>query len=175
MLLENQHLKWKQSIVNEIFLPFEAAQILSIPLPTHARQDKFIWGETINGEFSVRSAYKLIKRLNDIEEEPSILDPSRDQCLWKKLWRLNVPPKTMHFVWRIYKGTLLIRQKLLRRGVRLDPTCSTYRTEEELIEHALRDCNWVKIVWRKSLLQITLHDETQQPIKHWFQHLIDKL
>ena len=76
MLLDDEYLKWKHSIANEIFLPFEATQILSIPLPAFARQDKFIWGETNNGDFSIRSTCRLIKRLDAGKAEPSILDLS---------------------------------------------------------------------------------------------------
>ena len=90
MLLDDEYLKWKHSIANEIFLPFEATQILSIPLLAFARQDKFIWGETNNGDFSIRSTCRLIKRLDARKAEPIILDLSQDECLWKKLWRLNV-------------------------------------------------------------------------------------
>lgn len=102
------------------------------------------------------------------ETDPSISDPLRNQALWKKMWKLNVPPKSLHFLCRIYNRTLLVRQKLMSRGVNLDPVYPRYGSGEETMEHALRDFEWDRMISRKSLLLLNLDDVFQQPIELWF-------
>ena len=50
---------WKSDLIHEIFLPFDAEAILSIPLSLLLLTDKLIWAPTPTGQFSVSSAYKV--------------------------------------------------------------------------------------------------------------------
>lgn len=48
---------WNVELMRNIFWEGEARFILQTPLSEHGREDKLIWGVTINGTFSVRNAY----------------------------------------------------------------------------------------------------------------------
>ena len=47
----------KSNIIHEVFLPFVAKAILSIPLNPTLLEDRLIWASTPTGQFSVSSAY----------------------------------------------------------------------------------------------------------------------
>ena len=46
-------------MIDNLFIPHEAELIKSIPLSATLPADKMVWAETANGNFTVRSAYKL--------------------------------------------------------------------------------------------------------------------
>lgn len=56
-------LKWNASLINQIFWFEETEIITQIPISRSGREDKFYWGGTKKGLFSVRSAYHLANQL----------------------------------------------------------------------------------------------------------------
>ena len=52
---------WHVSMIDHVFLPHEAEVIKSIPLSNRAVQDIQTWAYTNTGEYSVKSAYKMIQ------------------------------------------------------------------------------------------------------------------
>ena len=65
---------WKIEMVERLFLLHEAAVILGIPLSNRLPCDSISWGLTPNGDFSTKSAYKLIVALdNKVLQEALIL------------------------------------------------------------------------------------------------------
>lgn len=52
--------KWKQELIYNTFSATNATQILHIPLAAEAHDDWLVWGDESSGEFSVKSAYKLL-------------------------------------------------------------------------------------------------------------------
>lgn len=51
--------KWKEDLIHETFTRDEAEMIISIPLSKVDTEDIVTWIHTINGRFSVKSAYHL--------------------------------------------------------------------------------------------------------------------
>lgn len=43
--------------------------------------------------------------------------------IWGDIWRLKVPNKLRHFIWRGCKNVLAVRSNLQRQGVRLEVGC----------------------------------------------------
>ena len=52
---------WQVSMIDHVFLPNEAEVIKSIPLSNRAVQDIQIWAYKSTGEYSVKSAYRMIQ------------------------------------------------------------------------------------------------------------------
>ena len=50
---------WDLELLNPTLLPFEAEEIVAIPLSIRLPEDKQIWAESLNGFFSIKSAYKV--------------------------------------------------------------------------------------------------------------------
>ena len=53
---------WKEDLVRSTFTPFDASEILKIPLCTGKVTDFWAWHEESHGILSVRSAYHVILR-----------------------------------------------------------------------------------------------------------------
>ena len=100
---------WDEELINDLFWPVDAHQILQIPL-TSGREDVVAWHHNRNGFFSVRSAYhcQWIHKFgeNRVNEQASVVG---EEEVWAKLWKLNVPAKIKNFGWRVLHGLLPCR------------------------------------------------------------------
>jgi hypothetical protein len=52
---------WNRGIITMIFYPFEAQQVLNIPITDINYQDELCWPKTTNGTYAVKSGYHAIK------------------------------------------------------------------------------------------------------------------
>lgn len=82
---------WIEQLIKDCLLPIDAAAILQQPL---GRGDADFWASSMekSGTYTVRSAYKLLhKRKSEalFSQQPS----SSGDGIWKKVWKLDVPPK----------------------------------------------------------------------------------
>ena len=98
-LIDGHTKQWDTEKIFELFAHRTRMEILATALPQDGSQDTLIWKETKSWAFSVKSVYKLAIRIRDtFGGEHSAA--RRDRSIWRKLWRLNVPPKVRMFLWR---------------------------------------------------------------------------
>jgi hypothetical protein len=83
---------WNRQLVNNIFMPFEAEQILQIPIMNLSRNDEFTWPKSKDGEYTVKSGYQAIKDWNEASNNPSTSINNSPNPIWQKLWNLKIPP-----------------------------------------------------------------------------------
>jgi hypothetical protein len=92
---------WKKVVIEHIFSPPEAHQILGLPLGSPASKHTLYWPFTPTGNFSVRSAYHLLMNPEQRLSPPTTtLMP--ESGVWQQIWSLNISPKIQHFLWRAY-------------------------------------------------------------------------
>ena len=60
LLIDPYTRAWKADMVTQIFSPSDASAILSFPLSFRLPSDQMIWAYTPKGDFTVRSAYKIV-------------------------------------------------------------------------------------------------------------------
>ncbi|MED6110492.1 hypothetical protein PIB30_043489 [Stylosanthes scabra] len=58
---------WNVNLIRELFLPFEAQQIIEIPIPRTDQVDTLIWKKARDGVFKVKLAYHEIKAENQYQ------------------------------------------------------------------------------------------------------------
>ena len=58
-LIDSSTARWKNEVIDSLFIDYEADLIKSISLSAALPPDKLVWAETNNGKFTVGSAYKL--------------------------------------------------------------------------------------------------------------------
>ena len=85
--------KWKNEVIDCLFLPHEADLIKSISLSATLPADKQVWAVTNNGLFTVESAYKLAVSLFKTKCHGTTSDGSLLRRFWKKVWSLPIPRK----------------------------------------------------------------------------------
>ena len=134
-------------MVRTLFLPFEADTILKIPLSQRLPEDTNIWIGNKRGMFTVKGAYYIVAKLqsdNDLGES-SFVDSS--SIIWKKLWKLKLPPKVKIFSWRACVNGLNVYVKMAERGIHLSCDCPVCGEESESLTHALILCDFALSVW----------------------------
>jgi ribonuclease HI len=132
---------WNLPFLQSIFNNQIVEHIVNTPLYPSVREDRLIWRKENDGEYSVRSAYRLC--MNEL------LDTShfKVQGEWSLIWKLKVPPKIKNLVWRICRKCLPTRVRLRDKGVSCDDVCSLCNTNEEDSLHLLFRCQSSMNVW----------------------------
>ena len=120
---------------------------MSIPLQQNtAGRDVLVWKENRSQSFSVKSAYRFTIRMKEqtrIEHSTA----NTERPIWRKLWKLNVPPKVRMFLWRACANVLPTKENLNRRRVQVDPRCKICCQQPELVGHLLWECLMAQNVW----------------------------
>ena len=128
--------EWKYSEVQRLFLPHEVATICGIPLSTRLPQDRIIWGLTPSGNFTTKSAYKLLVS-HASTNLAGTSSSTQQNKFWKALWQLRVPTKIKHFAWQACNRSLPTMVNLQRRHITALDTCEECKTQPEDELHAL--------------------------------------
>ena len=139
-LIDRENGMWKSELVRQVFLPHEANIICGIALSASLPVDKLVWALTVNGHFSVRSAYKLAREMGLRANSGELSDGTRLKRFWKQLWRCNVPHKVRHFAWRACSDILPTKANLVHRKVLRDSFCEECQREVESSGHLFWGC-----------------------------------
>ena len=145
-LINPDSMTWNQNLIQQNFLSFEADRIKTIPLCWTEQSDRLLWPFCGNGEYSVKSGYKLLCEDEDWGAASSS-DRSEQALFWKRIWRLRVPNKIKLFLWRACSNALPIKENLKRRKILDDAKCSACLTEQESTFHAIWSCELLQQIW----------------------------
>ncbi|KAM0876610.1 hypothetical protein ACQ4PT_036063 [Festuca glaucescens] len=121
--------------------------------------DHLTWKWTIEGVYSVRSAYAA-QFLGTIRPAfPPIV------------WRSDAPPKCRFYAWLAVQGRCLTTDVLAQRGCPNDPLCPFYRSEPETATHLLDTCPYTKevraLVVNRARLPLSLIPDTHSELQDW--------
>ncbi|KAK7817050.1 putative ribonuclease h protein [Quercus suber] len=101
------------------------------------RIDSIMWKYSKDGDFSTNSAYLLAN-------EDSVTE-NQFQGQW--LWKLDVLPKIISFLWLCVHGSVPVKSVLAGRGINCSKTYTLCSRHEETIIHLLRDCEVARDLW----------------------------
>ncbi|KAA3467625.1 reverse transcriptase [Gossypium australe] len=136
--------KWDRDLIENTFPAEIAEQIIRIPLALEPHEDLRVWRGELSGDFSVRSAYKLLQQF-----EPTVyaLQTSYKE-FYKKLWRIDLPLKVKLLIWKISWNYLPTKVNLACRRVTSNTLCPRCGQSAEDMNHLFRECPVSKAVWR---------------------------
>ena len=106
-----------------------------------------LWKATKRGIFTVKSAYDMLEAEKQRSKTGECSYMAKLRWLWRKNWKLAVPGKVKHFLWRAYHESLPTNQQLHRRKIRANPLCSIYALAKESTHHALWQCPMARNTW----------------------------
>jgi hypothetical protein len=135
-----------KSLISSIFLPKDAAAILSIPLSPFLPQDQLLWRCTKNGMFTVRSAYHLGMEMKTVQQ-PECSEKENMDEVWRTCRRLNIPNAVKMFLWRASHNLLPTKVNLFRQGICDSNLCPICKREEETAAHVCWNCPAANDVW----------------------------
>uniref|UniRef100_A0A7N2N060 Reverse transcriptase zinc-binding domain-containing protein n=1 Tax=Quercus lobata TaxID=97700 RepID=A0A7N2N060_QUELO len=140
---------WDPGLVESLFLTWEAETILRIPISEGHVKDQLIWPLTPDGNFSVRSAYRMLESTACFLNPRSSMDGVSK--VWKGMWKIKTPNKIRHFLWRAARDSLPTKQNLCQRHVLVDASCPLCDEHTESLMHCLWLCDHAKAVWKSDI------------------------
>ncbi|KAK9999046.1 hypothetical protein SO802_018649 [Lithocarpus litseifolius] len=137
---------WDPGKLALCFLPWEAEKVSQIQVCSDGEEDVLIWPLTADGEYSVRSAYHLLVAAEECLA-PSSSSLAHNHTVWKQIWKMKVPNKIRHFIWRAAKDSLPTKVNLKARNVSVDVVCEGCGDYSESTLHSLWLCDQAREVW----------------------------
>ncbi|CAN0878596.1 Putative ribonuclease H protein At1g65750 [Linum grandiflorum] len=136
--------EWDINMIEANFTTRDTTTILSLPVCSSTGMNRLIWHYNNNGIYTVRSAYRVY--LDQIADRSNHAQPGE----WRRLWKLQVPPKMAHFIWRIAHQVLATRGRLRQRGTNVNGQCGVCGKEYETDWHLFLECEYAHTVWQEA-------------------------
>lgn len=99
------------------------------------------WSKESSGAYSVKSAYNFLQKQKGRWQVEDI------HSIWKVIWKIKAPPKTLNLLWRALSGCLPTRYQLFLKHAQVDKICPVCNSKEESIFHALVMCPFAHQCW----------------------------
>ena len=137
---------WDLGKLASCFLPWEAEKVKGIYVGEDEVEDVLIWPLSSSRSYSVQSAYRMLMEVKN-SVLPSSSSSLSKHTIWKKIWKLNVPKKVCHFLWKAAKDSLPTKLSLRLRHIPLDDMCKGCNDQSESLLHFLWLCDQARFVW----------------------------
>lgn len=154
MLINHDGHCWRRDLIELVFNPSTTASILSIPLSMHGGSDVFHWPGTSDGQYTSKEGYGFLRKLLARDEASSSTTVILAPKFWKKFWASRALPRCKETCWRAISGYFSLKERLFRRRVDVDPSCSFCAAELEDEDHLFLHCPAAKQVWFASQLAV---------------------
>ena len=143
VLINPQSSWWNMSLIDQCY-PFDAHLIKSLPLCTTPQPNSLIWPVERNGHYLIKTGYKAL-----CEESQVVEDEMNDSEAYRNFWKLKVPGKIKHFLWKSCTNSLPTKVNLLKRTILQEDVCHLCSKNSKDVLHALWGCEKVHQVWQR--------------------------
>jgi len=133
-----------EQVVRQVFSDDIANKILHTPLIFQVDADRIIWKAERHEHYSVRSAYRLY--VSELIDSTYNWRPGD----WASIWNLKVPPKVKNLIWRMCRGCLPTRVRLLDKGVTCPTNWASCNSTHEDLMHVFFACPFAIHVWNRT-------------------------
>lgn len=169
---------WNMELLLLYFLPVDIEYIIKIKPSTRNKRDFLAWHPDKRGQFSVRSAYHLGRRLADIWQRSGATSsrPDRSSSKWIPIWNEIIPNKVNIFAWKLSREFLATQVNFFKRKMKKVRTCQVCGVEDEDSFHALVRCPPARALWHamSSCWDIPDADQVQNTGRGWILHLVSQ-
>lgn len=181
-LIDQVTLSWNEQKLAEHFLPMDADIIRKIPLATTRFDDCWSWFWEKNGNFSVRSAYRMLIHTRNrreiwLEGGAGSSNPLAEERSWTRMWKHKIPVKVKVFAWRLARQSLPTADVAHHRNMAQESTCLVCGVHEDSWRHSLLECRMARSVW--VLVDEDLYDQIrwrrEEQARHWLFELDEAL
>lgn len=149
-LIDNTSATWNRGALNQCFVAADTNAILGIPLYTRQLDNFWAWNFERNGNFTVRSAYRMLadtkRRENWLEGNAGTSDFERESKAWTLLWSVQVPGKIRNFLWRLAKHSIPTEDVRHKRNMVVEDRCRFCGMQDSW-RHSLLECTVARCVW----------------------------
>lgn len=145
-LMEVNTRAWDREVIHDIVNNRDEELILKIPLPVGDRNDTWFWCLETEGNFTVRSVYRMLQGEHALPHKR----------FWNKVWSLKLPGKVTNFLWRVSRSWLPTAAALAEKRVQIDTCCQWCLQAVESAVHVLFECSFAKSVWTDERVQMDI-------------------
>ncbi|GAU47896.1 hypothetical protein TSUD_25110 [Trifolium subterraneum] len=149
-LLHENYKTWNIAKVRNLFSKDVAEKILETPLVSSVREDKVVWEEERNDCYSVKSGYKLAMRFIIGSDKYHVVGN------WNGIWNVQAPHKARHLLWRLCRGCLPTRSRLLERRLECTLNCPVCDEEIEDELHIFFRCAVARDSWSAAAMKVVI-------------------
>uniref|UniRef100_A0A803PM53 Reverse transcriptase domain-containing protein n=1 Tax=Cannabis sativa TaxID=3483 RepID=A0A803PM53_CANSA len=150
--------QWKEDMVRQWFREEDARRILNISLPRVLTNDSWLWLPEPSGNFSVSSAYKLLKNIGSgVEGDKK----------WRLLWGSKIHNRLKMLWCRILSNCLPTRERLGMSIPLPDLRCPICSSSTESSLHLFWECNFAKAVWFGCLWSLRTTSTSASSWEEW--------
>ncbi|XP_074301425.1 uncharacterized protein LOC141632812 [Silene latifolia] len=103
---------WNESLLAELFLPFECERIKRIRVSSSRPPDDWFWVGEKDGVFTVKSANRRLAGDREALELGGVSDWGKEKWLWNRLWKIPVWPRVKLFFWQLCSEALATRANI---------------------------------------------------------------
>ncbi|KAL3522375.1 hypothetical protein ACH5RR_015209 [Cinchona calisaya] len=151
--------------------------IARIPISIGDAKDRWIWRNTLDGNYSVKTGYVLAKEKIDrkYKENRRTADTSCNLERargWKFLRSLNLKHKVKHFIWKCIHNIFPVKENINRRVQQGDNICCSCGREVESIEHCLFLCEAAEKIWKVAPISWEEIKNLKFSFSRWWEGLI---
>lgn len=105
-LFLNNGKQWDEQKIKQMFTHDAIKEILDVLLLEDVGNYCLVWKEERNGDYSIKTYYKLLMQFQSEQGCRSIKGDCSSLC------EIRAPPKSKHLLWRICRDSLLTRFQL---------------------------------------------------------------
>ncbi|KAK6122144.1 hypothetical protein DH2020_044113 [Rehmannia glutinosa] len=144
-----------------------------MPVSACQAEDLWCWHPNKNGKLSVKSAYHTIltgcsHHFNFQFSPPSGSSPNP---VWKKISKLQVPPRFKLFAWRCSSEALSTVYLLAKHHITSSDLCSFCSSAEDA-NYVFLFCQFADMVWKCAGLSEVVLQFSQSSFSAWYQDVI---
>ena len=135
--LIDQDKEWNLHSINKLLPTDVLADIKAVPIPSSPLEDRFGWGFSQDGTFTLKSATWTMRK-------PSSHPRSK---MLNQIWKLKLLPKIKFFLLLVIRNSLPTCEFLVVRRIEIPNVYHFYSHNIENIDHIFRECPFVQGIW----------------------------
>lgn len=132
--------EWDFEVVHDVFEVRDQHLIASTTIEQELEDDVLTWKLENSGQYSVKSAYKLLQQEKGNWGE--------DILFWRSLWNIKAPTQALNLVWRALTYCLPTLLQLQSKHVPVNNIYPLCKEGTESILHALVQCRAADLCWQ---------------------------
>ena len=105
---------WRSDMIMSLFHRKDTDAITNIPLSRRVVLDSISWLHNKNGKFTIKSAYKVVRRMRGNGNRAESSGSCVGKLIWPVLWKLCILNKIKIFGWRACNDILPTRCNLVK-------------------------------------------------------------
>uniref|UniRef100_A0A803PEP7 CBS domain-containing protein n=1 Tax=Cannabis sativa TaxID=3483 RepID=A0A803PEP7_CANSA len=130
--------QWNADLIRRWFRHDDAKRILNISLPGRTVDDSWLWLPNPSGEYSIKSAYRMLKNVNHSEE---------GDRKWKSIWGAKIHNRLKMFWWKILANCIPTKERLSLSIPIQDTICSFCSASVKDNFHLFWECIYARAIW----------------------------